>query len=207
MLFIKGVEKMRITILLVVSVFAMWAFAQTGDAIFTQTYSFAEAENGVQSASLADDFVPYFSGDIESVVLWMTFQSTPPADIFIKISEDNGDADPNTAVALISGSLVPSMIDTGDLINGRSVYEVTLTFPTATPVTAGELYWLEVGTVSGSYWIYQDPVVFGTSLWYFDAGQYHNIYEAFGYDWDTFFEIRTPVALERSSWGSIKASF
>ncbi len=198
---------MKIIIFLVVSAFALSAYAQTGDALFTQTYSFAEAENGIQSSSLADDFVPIFSGDLQSVILWMTFQGTPPDDIFIKITEDNGDIDPNITTTLISGNLVPSMIDTGDLINGRSVYEVTLSFPTVTPVWAGELYWLEVGTVSGSYWIYQDPVVFGTSVWYFDAGQFHNIYDAFGYSWDTFFEIRTPVALERSSWGSIKASF
>ena len=198
---------MRLSIFLVVSVFAWLAFAQTGNAMFEQTYSFAEAENGIQSASLADDFVPNFSGDFQSVVLWMTFQGTPPADIFIIVAKDNGDVDPNTAVMLISGNLVPSMEDTGDLINGDSVYEVTLSFPTATAVTAGELYWLGVGTVSGSYWIYQDPVVFGTSLWYFGAGQFNNIYDVFGYSWDTFFEIRTPVALERSSWGSIKASF
>ncbi|MCD4707421.1 MAG: hypothetical protein K8S62_06760 [Candidatus Sabulitectum sp.] len=198
---------MKISIFLVFSVFALSAFAQTGDAIFTQTYSYADAENGIQSASLADDFVPNFSGAFQHIVLWMTFQGTPPDDIFIIIAEDNGDIDPNTATALISGNLVPSMEDTGDLINGRSVYEVTLSFPTVTSVMAGELYWLEVGTVSGSYWIYQDPVVFGTSLWYFDAGQFHSIYEELGYSWDTFFEIRTPVALERSSWGSIKTSF
>ncbi|OPX30790.1 MAG: hypothetical protein B1H09_04340 [Gemmatimonadaceae bacterium 4484_173] len=193
--------------LLVVSVFALSAFAQAGDAMFTQTYNYSDAENGIQSASLADDFVPNFSGVFQHIVLWMTFQGTPPDDIFIEVSEDNGDIDPNTAATLISGSLVASLVDTGDLINGRSVYEVTLSFPTVTPVSAGELYWLEVGTVTGSYWVYQEPVVFGTSLWYFDAGQFHNIYDTFGYSWDTFFEIRTPVALQRSSWGSIKASF
>lgn len=198
---------MRISMFLVLSIFALSAYGQTGDAIFTQTYSFAEAENGVQSASLADDFVPNFSGVFQYVVLWMFFTGTPPDDIFIKVSEDNGDVDPNTATALVSGNLVPSLDDTGDLINGCSVYEVMLEFPTATAVTAGELYWLEVGTVTASYWVYQDPVVFGTSLWYFDAGQFHNAFDELGYDWDSFFEIRTPVALERSSWGSIKASF
>lgn len=194
-------------LLLILSVFALSALAQTGNSIFAQSYSFAEAENGVQSPSLADDFIPYFSGDFQFVVLWMTFQSTLPADIFIKITKDNGDINPNTATSLISGNLIPSMIDTGDLINGRSVYEVTLSFPTVTSVMAGELYWLQVGTLAGSYWIYQDPVVFGTSLWYFDAGQFQNIYDVYGYNWDSFFEIRTPVALDRSSWGSIKASF
>lgn len=199
---------MRFSILfLVFSIFSLAAFAQTGGAMFTQTYSFADAENGIQSASLADDFVPNFTGVFEYVVLWMTFQGTPPDDIFIAVAKDNGGVDPNTSTVITSGNLALSLEDTGDTINGRNVYEVTLEFPTATSVTAGDLYWLEVGTVSGSYWIYQDPVVFGTSLWNFDAGQFHNIYDEFAFSWDTFFEIRTPVALARNSWGAIKASF
>ena len=178
MQYFKKEFTMRVAVFLAV-VFAVQVFAQTGDAIFTQTYSFASAKSGIQSASLADDFVPGFSGVFQHIVLWMTFQGTPPNEIFIKVSKDNGDVDPNMAATLVSGNLVASRVDTGDLINGRNVYEVTLSFPTATPVSAGELYWLEVGTVTGSYWIYQDPVVYGTSLWYFDAGQFHNIYDAF----------------------------
>ncbi|MCK5036624.1 MAG: hypothetical protein KAS73_12070 [Candidatus Sabulitectum sp.] len=197
---------MRINIFLVVSVFALSAFAQTGNSIFAQTYDFDDVDGGVTSASLADDFVPYFSGDIQHIVLWMVFTGTPPADIFIKISEDNGDIDPNSATTIVSGSLVPSIVDTGDLLYGYAINEVTFSFSSAISVIAGEHYWLEVGTVSGSYWVYQDPVVFGTSMWNFVAGQYHEM-SASGDNWDSFFEIRTPVALERSSWGSIKASF
>ena len=197
---------MKIIIFLVVSVFALSAFAQTGNAMFAQTYNFDDVDGGVQSPSLADDFSPVFSGDFQFVVLWMCFTGTPPADIFIKITEDNGDIDPNTATSLISGNLVPSMIATGDSLYGYPINEVTLSFPSTTSVIAGELYWLEVGTVSGSYWVYQDPVVFGTSMWNYSAGQYHKLSES-GSNWDSFFEIRTPVALERSSWGSIKASF
>ena len=197
---------MKNSIFLVVSVFVLTAFAQTGSSIFAQTYNFSDVDGGVTSASLADDFIPDFSGDIQHVVLWMVFTGTTPADIFIEISEDNGDIDPNNATSLISGNLVPSIVATGDSLYGYPINEVTLSFPTATAVTAGELYWLEVGTVSGSYWVYQDPVVFGTSLWNFVAGQYHEMSES-GSNWDSFFEIRTPVALERSSWGSIKASF
>ncbi len=198
---------MRIPILLlVVSVFAVSAFAQTGDAIFTQSYNFSDVDGGVTSASLADDFVPDFSGDIQHIVLWMVFTGSPPSDIFIELSEDNGDVNPNSAASLISGNLIPSIVANGDSLYGYPISEMTLSFPSATSVTVGELYWLEVGTVSGLYWVYQDPVVFGTSLWNFSAGEYHKMSEA-GDDFDSFFEIRTPVALERSSWGAIKASF
>ena len=197
---------MKITIFMVLSVFALSAYAQTGDAIFTQTYDLDDVDGAVTSASLADDFIPEFSGDIQSVVLWMCFTSTPPADIFIKISENDGDVNPNTATSLISGNLVPSIVATGDSLYGVPINEVTLSFPTATSVIVGELYWLEVGTISSSYLVYQDPVVFGTSMWNYTAGQYHKLSES-GYNWDSFFEIRTPVALQRSSWGSIKASF
>ena len=197
---------MRIIIFLVLSVFALSAFAQTGNSIFAQTYNFDDVDGGVTSASLADDFVPDFSGDIQHIVLWMVFTGTTPVDVFIEISEDNGDVNPNTAASLISGNLVPSIVATGDLLYGYPINEVTFSFPSIASVIVSELYWLEVGTVSGSYWVYQDPVVFGTSIWNFTAGQYHEM-SAGGDNWDTFFEIRTPVALERSSWGSIKASF
>lgn len=197
---------MRIAIFLFISVFALSAFAQTGDAIFAQTYNYPDVDGGVTSASLADDFVPDFSGDFQFIVLWMIFTGTPPADIFIKISEDNGDMSPNSTTLLISGNLVPSIVATGDSLFGYPINEVTLSFPSTTSVIVGELYWLEVGTVAGSYWVYQDPVVFGTSMWSFSAGEYHRMSEA-GNNFDSFFEIRTPVALERSSWGSIKASF
>jgi hypothetical protein len=196
----------KISILLAVSVFALSAFAQTGDAIFSQTYSFAELENAFQSASIADDFVPYQSGDIQHVVLWMIFTGTPPVDIFVEVSEDNGDVDPNTATSLVSGNIALSIVATGDSLSGYSIDEVTLTLPMTISVMAGERYWLEVGTVAGSYWAYQEPVVFGTSMWNYTAGQYHEMSEA-GDNYDSFFEIRTPVALQRSSWGSIKASF
>ena len=197
---------MKISIFLVVSVFALSAFAQTGDAIFAQTYNYPDVDGGVQAPSLADDFIPVFSGDFQFVVLWMCFTGTPPADIFVKISEDNGDVDPNTATSLISGNLVPSIVATGDSLYGYPINEVTFSFPSATSVTVGDLYWLEVGTIAGSYWVYQDPIVFGTSLWGYAAGQYQEL-SAGGDNWDSFFEIRTPVALQRSSWGSIKASF
>ncbi len=197
---------MKISIFLVVSVFVLPVYAQTGDAIFTQSYDFSDVVGGVTSASLADDFVPDFSGDIQYVVLWMVFTGTTPTDIFIEISEDNGDVNPNTAASLISGNLVPSIVATGDLLYGYPINEVTFSLPSTISVIVGEFYWLEVGTVSGSYWVYQDPVVFGTSLWNFVAGQYHEM-SAGGDNWDSFFEIRTPVALQRSSWGSIKASF
>lgn len=197
---------MKIAIFLIVSVFALPALAQTGNSIFAQTYNFSDVDGGVTSASLADDFVPDYSGDIQHIVLWMVFTGASPADLFIEVSEDNGDIDPNTAASLVSGNLVPSIVATGDSLYGYSIGEVTFSFPSPTSVIVGELYWIEVGTVSGSYLLYQDPVVFGTSLWNFVAGQYHEM-SAGGDNWDSFFEIRTPVALERSSWGSIKASF
>ena len=197
---------MKNIMFLVVLVFTLSAFAQTGNSIFAQSYNFSDVDGGVTSASLADDFVPDFSGDIQHVVLWMVFTGTPPSEIFTEISEDNGDIDPNTATSLVSGTLAPSMVATGDSLYGYPINEVTLSFPSVTSVIVGELYWLEVGTVSGSYWVYQDPIVFGTSLWNFVAGQYHEMLLS-GDNWDSFFEIRTPVALERSSWGAIKASF
>ena len=150
--------------------------------------------------------MPDFSGDFQSVVLWMCFTGAIPADIFIQIAEDNGDINPNTSTSLISGNLVPSIVATGDLLFGYPINEVTLPFPSATSVTAGDLYWLEVGTLPGSYWVYQDPIIFGTSMWYLSAGQYYELSES-GNNWDSFFEIRTPVALERHSWGAIKTSF
>jgi hypothetical protein len=196
---------MKFSTVFAVFVFALSAFAQTGDTVFSQEYISANVDGGVQAASLADDFVPVLSGDFQYVVLWMCFTTTPDS-VFIKVSKDNGDLNPNTATTLVSGDLVPSIVATGDTLYGVSVSEVTFTFPSATSVNAGERYWLEVGTVTGSYWVYQDPVVFGTSMWNYVAGQYHLLSDA-AKNWDSFFELRAPVSLQRSSWGSIKTSF
>ncbi|NOQ23224.1 MAG: hypothetical protein GQ565_11325 [Candidatus Aegiribacteria sp.] len=189
------------------AVFAVPLSAQTGDAIFTQTYSNADLETGFQSAFIADDFVPVFSGDVKFVVLWMVYTAGQPASIFLKISQDDGSVNPNTATYVAGGLSVASHVDTGDDLFGQDVIKTTCTFSSAGTLSTGNTYWLEVGIPASSYWCVQQPLVFGSTMWIYNQGQFVSTQVHLGKDYDTFFELRTSVAIERNTWGNIKASF
>ena len=176
------------------------------DTIFTQSYDFASVDGGTSYASVADDFTPDFTGYFRHVAIYQSFNETPPTEVFLRITQDAGDINPNNATSLLSGSFTVSYSATGDSFSGEPIYEMTLDLGQSVAVDAGNLYWLETGVVFNSYVLYQDPVVFGSPMWYFEGGQYHS-FEEQSHSWDSFFELRTPVALQRNSWGSIKASF
>ena len=198
----KGITKSVLGSLFIASA----VLGQTGDAIFSQSYDFSSVDGGTRYASLADDFIPDFSGEFQFVILYEYFETTPPAEIFLKISQDNGDVNPNNATSILSGSFPVSYTATGDYINSQPISEETVDLGQTVAVDVSNLYWLETGVIFNSYLLYQDPVVFGSPMWYFEGGQYHSFAEQ-SKSWDSFFELRTPVALERSSWGEIKALF
>ncbi len=190
----------------VVVVLALFAFGQSGDPIFTQGYEFSSADGGTFYASLADDFTPDFTGEVTYIVIYQYFNTTRPTEIFVKITSDNGDVSPNSATAVVSGSFPVTYVATGDSLDGLPVYKMTIDLGQTVTVEAGNLYWLETGVVFNSWVLYQDPVVFGSPMWYFEGGRYHCFSEQSN-NWDSFFELKTPVVLQRNSWGSIKASF
>ncbi|OPX30789.1 MAG: hypothetical protein B1H09_04335 [Gemmatimonadaceae bacterium 4484_173] len=190
----------------VMLVLTPFVFGQTGDAIFAQSYDFSSVDGGTSYASLADDFTPDFTGCFQYVIIYQYFNETPPTEVFLEITQDAGGINPNNATSMLSGSFAVSYLDTGDLFAGKPIYEMTIDLGQTVEVDAGNLYWLETGVVFNSFVLYQDPVVFGSPMWYFEGGQYHCFSEQ-SHSWDSFFELLTPVALQRNSWGSIKASF
>lgn len=198
----KGITKAVMVILFIASS----VLGQTGDAIFSQSYQFSSVDGGTHYASLTDDFTPDFSGEFRYVTLWEYFETTPPAEIFLRIAQDNGDVNPNNATSLLSGNFAVFYVVTGDSINSQPIYEATVDLGQTVAVDVSNLYWLETGLIFNAYLLYQDPVVFGSPMWYFEGGQYHSFAEQ-SKSWDSFFELKTPVALERSSWGAIKASY
>ena len=198
----RGIVK----VIVVMLVLAPLVSGQTGDAIFLQSYSYGSVDGGTGYASVADDFTPDFTGYFQHVIVYQYFDTTPPTEVFLKITQDAGDINPNNATSILFGSFTVSYQDTGDLFAGKSIYEMTIDLGQAVAVDEGSLYWLETGVVFDSFVLYQDPVVFGSPMWYYEGGQYHS-FEEQSHSWDSFFELRTPVALQRNSWGSIKASF
>ncbi|MCK5131120.1 MAG: hypothetical protein KAR40_03085 [Candidatus Sabulitectum sp.] len=176
------------------------------DAIFTQSYDFGSVDGGTCYTSVADDFTPDFTGYFRHVTIYQYFNASPPTEVFLKITQDTGDINPNNATSIISGNFTVSYSATGDSLSAQPIYEMTLDLGQSVAVDAGNLYWLVTGVVFNSCVLYQDPVVFGSPMWYFEGGQYHSFAEQ-GHSWDSFFELRTPVALQRNSWGAIKASF
>ena len=195
-----------VLVITVMLVMAPFVSGQTGDAIFEQSYDFGSVEGGTHYASVADDFTPDFTGYFQHVIVYQYFNATPPTEIFLKITQDAGDINPNNATTMLSGTFAVSYQDTGDVFAGKPIYEMTIDLGQTVAVDAGSLYWLESGLIFNSFVLYQDPVVFGSPMWYFEGGQYHSFAEQ-SHSWDSFFELRTPVALQRNSWGSIKASF
>ncbi|NOQ22820.1 MAG: hypothetical protein GQ565_09285 [Candidatus Aegiribacteria sp.] len=193
-------------VLICLAVFAVPLSAQAGNAIFTQTYSFSDVDNSWRAIKLADDFSPDFSGDVQYVVLWVVYDVAQPASIFLRITEDNGDLNPNTATLVTSGLSPATHVDTGDWYGG-DIIQTTCILPTAAAVSSGKTYWLEVALPYPSYWLAQQPLVFGSTMWGYANGQFWSTQYLVQEDYDSFFELHIPLALENNTWGSIKASF
>jgi len=188
------------------TVFQVCVTDRTDSAVFAQTYtSLAEVDNSIRASRLVDDFSPEFSGDIQSIKVWVVYEGALPDSLYIGIQEDNGSSDPNSATLLASGVLPAVHVSTGDFYGGYIV-ETTCTFPTAVPVSSNKTYWLEVRPGAG-YLIARNPLVFGSTMWGYQTGQYKSMVVLLGLAFDSFFELYTPTALARNSWGSIKASF
>lgn len=179
-------------------------YADSGTAIFSQAYSFDKLTSCVQSASLADDFVPYFTGDCSTVSLWMVFSGAPPAtELYIKIARNSSALNPNSSITIFAGELsVTTLIAVGDSIYEEPIYQLTFDLPNPIQLVDGGLYWFEVGTEPGSYWTFTEPSPFGSGMWNYLAGHYVPYGDCGG-----FFELLTPVALERNSWAAIKSCY
>lgn len=187
--------------------FSVSVSAQTGDAIFLQSYSFSALNHGIQAVSLCDDFIPTSAGDVQFAKLWMILSGGQPSSLTFSIAADNGDIDPNTASNIYSGVAPATYVDTGDIFSGYSVIEVTCVLSSVVPVVTGSRYWLQMDVPVGGYWLGQEPLVFGSTMWVFNTSVWVTTVDQVGYEMDGFFELYKPVALERNSWGSIKASF
>jgi len=197
----------KFLILAVCFLLAAPAASQTGDALFSQPYSFSLCDQQLQSLALCDDFIPSQEGDIAFLRLWMVLPGGQPGSLTIVISEDLGSIDPNTASTVYSGAVPASYVDTGDDFGGNDVMQVTLSLSSTVTVEAGMRYWLEANMPVLGYWLGQQPVVFGSSMWARTGSTWITSQSAFGFDVDGFFAVYLPVALERNSWASIKASF
>lgn len=191
-------------LIFVLLLFVVASFGQTDDIIFSQSYEYSAVDGGTYYESVADDFTPAFTGTVETIVLYQYFDTAQPTSIYLEITEDTGDNNPNTASRIFANSVnVSSYTATGDSVNGMEIFEITCILSQIASVQTGKLYWLEVGLVYNSFALYQEPVVFGSQMWYFQGGQYHTFEDS----WDSFFDLLAPVALERNSWASIKNSF
>jgi hypothetical protein len=188
-------------------VFASPLAADTGDALFLQSYSFPDLDKAIQAVSITDDFIPYTSGSVQFVYLWMLLISGQPEQLSLNVTVDAGDINPNTSLPYYTGVSQVTFVDTGDVLSGYPVMEATCVLPYALPLTAGNRYWLQINIPAGGYWLAQQPLVFGSTMWVYNAGEWISTMDLAEYDADGFFELYTPVALERNSWGSIKAFY
>lgn len=192
--------------LLVVFSFSVASFSESG-AVFSQAYDPDAASDGLQSFSLADDFVPYYTSHLSDVITWMTFNGIRPPSITLAILQDRGDMDPNNAILRYSDVLPAVYQSTGHYLFGSTVYEVTCTSTDWILLTGGQTYWIVLFVPVNGFVTCQNPLLFGSELHVDQGGVYQPISSLIGYELDSYFEIHGTVALERNSWGSIKASF
>ena len=161
----------------------------------------------MQRVSIRDDFLPNRSCQLGSIQLWMLLTSGIPPTITLSVMEDNGSVNPNNATTVFSSSMDATITDTGDDMYGYDVYSVSCDLDQTLIVSGSQRYWLELTVPVGGYWICQNPLVFGSDMWVFYQGYYQTLESVIGTAYDSFFELYEPVALQRNSWGSIKASF
>ena len=181
--------------------------AQTGDALFTQAYSLENTDSAIQSVAICDDFLPDVSGQLGTIELWMLFDSGQPPTLSLSILQDNGSVNPNNAIEVFSSSLDATITDTGDDIFGSDIFHVSCSTDELVSLSGSQRYWLQLDVPVGGYWLCQNPLVFGSTMWVFAAGSYVTTTDQIGTAYDSFFVLSMPVALERNSWGAIKASF
>jgi len=181
--------------------------AQTGDALFAQAYSMESIDNGLQSVSLCDDFLPDVAGNLGNIELWMLLTSGQPPSITLGVLQDNGSVNPNNATPLFNSPLETIVEDTGDNFAGYDVYHVTCPVDQSVYLSGSQRYWLQLDVPVGGYWLCQNPLVFGSTMWVFTGGEYVSTVVQLGTAYDSFFILTMPVSLERNSWGAIKASF
>jgi len=181
--------------------------ADTGDALFLQSYSFPDLDKGIQAVSVCDDFIPVVSGNAQFINIWMALLSGQPEHLTIAIEQDGGSINPNFTFYVYSGLVSVVFTDTGDVYSGQPVYKASMVIPSGVSLVAGNRYWLEISLPVGGYWLAQQPLVFGSTMWVFNSDGWIPTDQIVGYEVDSFFEIYMPVSLERNSWASIKSSF
>jgi hypothetical protein len=193
--------------LICLSAFSVTLHAQTGDALFQQSFTAGEEDNALQSVSVCDDFLPEASGRLGQIDLWMLFASGLPPEISFAVLQDNGSVNPNSATIIFSSSLSADITDTGESFAGYSIYHVSCTVGAVVNLSGSQRYWLQMDVPVGGYWLCQNPLVFGSTMWVYSSSLFQTTVEVLGTPYDSFFDLYMPVALARNSWGSIKASF
>lgn len=190
-----------------VLIFPVILLAQTGDALFTQDYSFGSIDNALQSVALCDDFLPDVSGHLGTIELWMLFNSGQPPSISFGILQDDGSVNPNNATVIFSSSLATTVEDIGDDFAGYDIYHISCSVDEVVNLNGSQRYWLQLDVPVGGFWLCQNPLVFGSTMWAFTGGEFVSTIDQLGTAYDSFFVLSMPVSLQRNSWGSIKASF
>lgn len=180
--------------------------AQSG-TIYSQAFEGENATNAVQSFAIPDDFVPFYSSHLTDIHVWMIFSGAMPPSLAISILRDNGSMDPNNAILKYSDVLPAEFEDTGYEIFGYPIYKGVCSSEDWILLNEGVTYWLNIFVPNTGYLIVQEPPAFGSEMFVYDSGVYVPGSSKLGYEADTFFEIHGTVALQRNSWGSIKASF
>jgi hypothetical protein len=183
------------------------------DVFCSQVFVYANLTNGVGFSSpnswmIADDFTYAQGGYIDFVQIWAIYASGNATGFNIQLRADGG-AGPGSIVSSHTSTAV-THANTGFTSWGYALYYTEITTPDIN-FNAGTKYWFAMQTTGGAgahYWLAANQA--WADMTYFSANNgssWSSSQAEWGAPYEQFLIISGNVALERDSWGAVKALF
>ncbi len=179
----------------------------------SQPFVYENLANGLGFSSpnmwmVADDFTYPIGGYIHVVRIWAIYASGNATGFNIQLRADSG-AGPGSIVSSHTSTSC-THVNTGFTSWGYPLYYTEITTPYIL-FTAGTKYWFALQTTGGAgahYWLCANQT--WADMTYFSAnngGSWSSSQAEWGAPYEQFMILSDNVALERESWGGIKALF
>ena len=181
----------------------------------SQPFVYENLANGLGFSStnswmIADDFnMALQTGFIDRIELWAIYSSANCTGFNIQIRHDTGGAGPGSIAASTTSSGV-SHTNTGYTNWGYTLW-YTDVYPVQQLSFADEKYWLAMQTTGGAgahYWLATSQT--WAEMTYFsqnNGSTWSSSQATWGAPYEQFMILSANVALERDSWGAVKALF
>ena len=186
----------------------------TDDVMCSQPFDFATLQNGLgcnsaNSWMIADDVTNTTGEMLDMVEVWMIFTGSGASQYNFTLFEAAMDA-PGSTVFWSGSETSITNTDTGLTNWGYAIWNSVCQFAAPVEVTASVTYWFALQTESSTtdYFLctdqkWADETYFSTD----NGGSWVSSTTEFGAAYEQFMILNTVDALDRCTWGEIKAVF